>query len=103
MEVLIAMVIISVCSSLAMVMYLNIQRSSRSFFKMKAVELCEFYMKETMDKKSYFEETWQAEEFTVKKAITAHEVFSDCAVIRIIVFDGVKKKIGELETVVMQN
>ena len=102
-EVLIALAITSFCSSLAVIIYLNIQKSSLPFFKIKAVELCEKHMNETLTKKSFFEETYKDEEFTVKKTISSHERFADCYVIRMVVFDGAKKKLFELETSVYRD
>ena len=101
-EVLIALAITSFCMSLAVVIYLNIQKSSLPFFKVTAVELAEFYMKETLDKSSFFEESYVAEEFTVKKNISPSVNFPDCSLVRIIVFNGTKKKIFELESLVHQ-
>lgn len=102
-EVLIALAITSFCSSLAVVIYLNIQKSSLSFFKIKGVELAELHMKETLQKKTFFEESYKDEEFTVKKTITSNEIFPDCYVVRMIVFDGTKKKIFELESSVYRD
>lgn len=99
-EVLIALAITSFCASLAVVIYLNIQKSSLPFFKMKAVELAEHYMKETLEKRSFFEESYKAEEFSVKKTLSSTENFPDCIHLRVIVFDNSKKKLHELETVV---
>jgi hypothetical protein len=99
-EVMIALAITSFCVGLATIIYLNIQKGSLPFFKVKAVELAEFYMKETLDKNSFYEETYKAEEFVVKKSVSLHESFNDCYLVRMIVYDGSKKKIAELETVV---
>jgi hypothetical protein len=96
-EVLIALAIMSFCASLAVIIYLNIQKSSLPFFKLKAVELSEFYMKEAFDKETFSDETFKAEEFTIKKSVTTHGLFSDCYLVRIIVFDNSKKKLHELE------
>lgn len=99
-EVLIALAITSFCASLAVIIYLNIQKSSLPFFKVKAVELAEFYMKETLDKSTFTDENYVEEEFTIKKTIGSAENFLDCSLIRIIVFDGTKKKVFELESLV---
>ncbi len=101
-EVLIALAIMSFCSSLAVIIYLNIQKSSLPFFKIKAVEIAEFHMKETLQKKTFFEETYKDEEFSVKKSISSHQLYNDCYVIRMVVFDGAKKKLHELETTVFR-
>lgn len=102
-EVLIALAITAFCSSLAVIIYLNIQKSSLPFFKIKAVELAEFHMRETLQKRTFTEENYKDEEFTVKKTISSHELFNDCYVIRMVVFDGAKKKIFELETTVYRD
>jgi Tfp pilus assembly protein PilE len=102
-EVLIALAITSFCSSLAVIIYLNIQKSSLPFFKIKAVELAEYHMKETLQKRTFTEETYKEEEFTVKKIISSHEAFNDCYVIRMVVFDANKKKLFELESTVYRD
>lgn len=99
-EVLIALAITSFCSSLAVIIYLNIQKSSLPFFKIKAVELAEYHMTETLQKRTFTEEAYKDEEFTVKKTISSHQTFSDCYLIRMVVFDANKKKLFELETTV---
>ncbi len=99
-EVLIALAIISFCIALASIIYLNIQKSSLPFFKLKAVDLTEKYMHDSIEKKNYVDETFKQEEFTVKKVIRPHDMLSDCILIRILVFDGSQKKIHELETIV---
>jgi hypothetical protein len=99
-EVMIALAITSFCASLAMIIYLNIQKSSLPFFKVKAVELAELYMRETLDAGTFSDDIYKAEEFTVKKTVSPHVYFNDCYVIRMIVFDVSKKKITELETIV---
>jgi hypothetical protein len=99
-EVLIAFAITSFCASLAFIIYLNIQKSSLPFFKIKAVELAELYMRETLEKNTLFEESYIAEEFSAKKTIVGINSYPDCSLVRIIVFDSFKKKIYELETMV---
>lgn len=102
-EVLIALAITSFCSSLAVIIYLNIQKSSLPFFKIKAIEQAEYRMRETLQKRTFAEETYKEEEFTIKKTINSHEVFNDCYVIRMIVFDANKKKLYELESTVFRD
>ncbi len=102
-EVLIALAITAFCSGLAVIIYLNIQKSSLPFFKIKAVELAEIHMRETLQQKKFTDETYKDEEFSVKKTIAIHEVFNDCYLIRMVVFDITKKKVFELETVVYRD
>jgi hypothetical protein len=101
-EVLIALALTSFCASLATIIYLNVQKSSLPFFKVKAVELAEFYMQETLAKHTLQNENYKAEEFTIKKSIEPSQDFPDCALVRIFVFDVTKKKVFELETLIRQ-
>lgn len=103
LEVLIALAIICFCSTLATLIYINIQKSSLSFFKIKAVELAEKRMKETVDKRIFTEELFKEEEFIVKRVVILSDQFPDCYLVRIIVFEGGKKKIHELETLVRKS
>jgi hypothetical protein len=57
-------------------------------------------MTKTLKENTFQEETYTAEEFSVKKTIGLHELYSDCYVIRMLVFDGSKKKVAELEAIV---
>jgi hypothetical protein len=97
-EVLIALAITTFSIALATIIYLNIQKSSLPFLKIKAVELAKFYMEQTLQKDTFYDENYAAEEFTVKKTVIRHEQFNDCLVIRMVVFNLSRKKICELET-----
>lgn len=99
-EVLIALAIMSFCASLAVIIFLNIQKSSLPFFKIKAAEVAELYMKEAIDKKIYSDGTYKVEEFSIKRSVTNNEQFPDCYSIRILIFDAAKKKLHELEALV---
>ena len=99
-EVLIALALTSFCASLAAIIYLNLQKSSLPFFKVKAVELAEYCMQQTKEKHLLMDENYSAEEFTVKKTISTSETFPDCSLVRVFVFDGSKKKIVELESLI---
>lgn len=99
-EVLIALAILSFCTTLAVVIYLNIQKSSLPFFKLKAQELATYYMEDALKNKTFVEETFKENEFSVNKTVVLNEQFRDCYTLRIIVFDNTKKKIFELETAV---
>jgi hypothetical protein len=97
-EVLIALAITSFCIALAAVIYLNLQKSSLPFFKIKAQELAQEYLKETIENQYFFNDSRKAEEFTIKRIVSNREDFSDCYLLRILVFDNEKKKICELES-----
>jgi prepilin-type N-terminal cleavage/methylation domain-containing protein len=101
-EVMIAMAILSFCSVLAVVIYLNIQKSTLPFFKLKAVELAEFYLNRTINENKLNEETYTVEEFTVKTTANRSADYIDCFTIRVLVFDVNKKKIHELDQLVFK-
>jgi hypothetical protein len=101
-EVMIAMSILTFCSVLAVVIYINIQKSSLPFFKIKAVELGELYMTRSIEQKEFDDQTFSAEEFSVKRSVDISTDYSDCINIRILVFDGSKKKIHELTQLVFK-
>lgn len=100
MEVIIALAIISVCAALTMVIYLNIQKNTKVFFKLKADEIAENTMLNILESGNLTEDTQKAEEFTVKQSVAQHPNLQDCLLIRVLVFDGEKKKLTELESVV---
>ncbi len=100
MEVIIAMAILTFCSALAVVIYLNIQKSSLPFFKVKAGELIEKHTRLALLEKNISDFSAKEEEFTVKRVYSTHEYFKDCYVLRILVFDSEQKKIQEAEQLV---
>lgn len=99
-EVLIALAITSFCGALAVLIYLNLQRSSLPFLKLKATELMEAYMKETLEKRDFYEDSYSSGSFTIKRTLVPHDAFGDCYVIRLVAFDSEKERIADLETVV---
>jgi type II secretory pathway pseudopilin PulG len=96
-EVLIALSITSFCSALAVVIFLSIQKSSLPFFKLKAIELTQKYMQQALEKRELSEDTYRAEEFSIKKTVSRNEAYPDCFNIRVIAFDASRKKLYELE------
>jgi Tfp pilus assembly protein PilV len=66
-EVLVAMVIILSCSSLATVIYLNILRSQNSAEKLKAYRILKQVQQETESKANFINEETTVDVFTVKK------------------------------------
>lgn len=102
MEVMIAMAILSFCSVLAVIIYLNIQKSTLPFFKIKAVELAELYMKKAIEENKWQNEERMVEEFKVKSVVEGDNVYNDCFKLRVLVFDVNKKKIHELEQLVFK-
>jgi Tfp pilus assembly protein PilV len=66
-EVLVAMVIILACSSLATVIYLNVLQSQNSAEKLKAFRILKQFQQETESKGNFINEETEADAFTVKK------------------------------------
>jgi prepilin-type N-terminal cleavage/methylation domain-containing protein len=103
MEVLIALAIISVCSVFTVLIYLNLQKSSLPFFRLKAIEAARYYMDRSLKERTYDEQTFRYEEFTVKKFVSRHPTLMDCFIIKMIVFDTEKTRLFELESTVYQH
>jgi len=98
-EVLIALCITSFCSVLGMTIYLNIQQSTMPFIRIKGNELAQKYLSEAIVQKKYFDDTYQDEEFTIRKTVRRNMHYPDCMDIKVSVFDNSNKKIGELQTI----
>lgn len=96
-EVLVAMAILSICSVLAVIIYLNIQKSTLPFLKIKAMELAKSELDKTLLAEDYFDRSGEVEGFNIVRSVKAKEGFPDCLALRIIIFDQQKKKLVELE------
>ena len=97
-EVLIALSITSFCSTLAVVIYLNIQKSIMPFIRIKSNEIAGKYLNEAINKKDYFDNTYTEEEYIVKKSMIKNERYTDCMNLKISVYDLNQKKLSELQT-----
>lgn len=95
-EVLVALAITSFCATLAVIIYINIQKSTLPFIRLKAGELAAHYMQEALEQHDYFDNSYVEEEYTIKKAVSGNAVFYDCIDIHISVYDAAHKKITEL-------
>ena len=99
-EVMVALALTSFAATLAVVIYLNIQKSTVPFFKLKATELAGKYLEQTIDGKDFFDRTEQTGGFVIKKKVVRDASFYDCYQVTIAVFDADKKKLTELHTTV---
>jgi hypothetical protein len=99
-EVLVAITITTFCSTLAVIIYLNIQQSTRPLIRLKGAELTEKYLKQSLQERSYFDRVFSDEGFTIKQTVSRNEQFRDCLNLNIIAFDTDQKKIAELKTLV---
>lgn len=98
-EVLIAMAILAFCSGLATLIFLNIQKSTQPFIKLKAVELTERMMNETEKKRGFNSKEMDANEFLLSRSVETMSDYPDCKVVRVIIFNRDKRKLFELERV----
>lgn len=98
-EVLIAIVIISFTSALGITIYLNIQQNTQPFRILKARELTQKYLRESLQKKTYFDNSYKEEEFTVKKVMLRSNDYPDCVWLKVAVFIQ-DKKISEVQKLV---
>ena len=99
-EVLIALCITTFCSTLAVIIYLNIQKSTMPFIRIKSNDIANKYINEALLKGEYFDNTYSAGEYIVKKTITRNDKYRDCLNLKISVFDINQKKISELQTTI---
>lgn len=99
-EVLIALAITSFCSALAVMIYLNIQKSTMPFMKIKGGELAEKYLSEMISKKDFFDNSFKEEGYLIKKTVLKNPIYYDCLDIKIVIFNTEQKKVSEIQTTV---
>src|SRR4051812_7648894 len=98
-EVLIALSITAFCSTLAIMIYLNIQKSTMPFIRIKSNDLANKYLSETIAKNDYLDNTYTEEEYSIQKIIKRNDKYPDCMIIKIDVFDINKKKLNEIQSI----
>ena len=99
-EVLIAIVIISFTSALGVSIYINIQENTLPFLKLKANDIATHILRDTEKTHDYFDKTTKEEEFTIKKTITASEIYPDLILLKISVSSKTEKKICEIQKLI---
>lgn len=99
-EVLIALSIVSFCSTLAVLIYLNIQKSAMPFIKIKAGEAAAKCLGEVLASHIYVDEIIQEDIFTIKKTASRNAKFFDCIDINITVFNKDRKQLVQLQSIV---
>lgn len=97
-EVLIALTITSFCTTLAIVIYLNIQKSTLPFQRIKASELANKYLNQAVEKNEFLDTEFSEENYEIKRIIKHNVTYSDCKDIIVVVFDINKKKLAEVQT-----
>jgi Tfp pilus assembly protein PilV len=99
-EVLIAIVILSFTSALGTSIYLNIQKSTQPFQKLKAADIATYYMKESEQKHDYFDKSFNEDGFTIKKTVSHSDIYPDCLILKVSVSTKEEKKICEIQKMV---
>ncbi len=92
-EVLIALTITSFCTTLAVIIYLNIQKSTMPFLRLKSNDIANKYLQEAIIKRDYLDNTYKEEEYRITKTCKRSENHLDCLIIKIAVFNSQKKLI----------
>ena len=94
-EVTTALVIISMIFSLAMIIYLNVQRSGISFRKVDGVIMMEEVYAETKNLKKYEDRTEEREDIIIYQKVSASGESPDLLVIQLEARDAQGKVIAE--------
>jgi hypothetical protein len=98
-EVMVALALTSFCATLGVMIYINIQKSTLPFIKIKASELANKYLTQAIQKKDFFDNETKEEEYVIKKTVVRNEVYNGCRNLTITVYDVNKKKLAQLQTV----
>jgi hypothetical protein len=98
-DVLIALSITAFCTTLAVMIYLNIQKSTMPFIRIKSNDIANKYLTEATTKKDYFDNVYTKEEYSIKKSIKRSDKYPDCMIIKIEVYDVFRKKLNEVQSI----
>ena len=102
-EVLVAMSIILVCSSLATLIYLNILKSQNSSEKLRAFLELKRSREITIKESRYINEEWQEGEFIIKKECKPYQGNSKLIQLRIVVLNETKKELINQSSLIPAN
>lgn len=99
-EILIAIVIITFTSALGLVIFLNIQKNTQPFIKLKANELALSYLKKTCSGHEFFDDISREGDFVIKRTILPAYQYPPGILISIQVSGAQEKKIIEIHKMV---
>ena len=102
-EVLVAMVIVLVVYSIAMMIFLNIKRSANTGLKSIALLELDNVVIETKKKFSFIDEDYKTESFVIKKKISPYGKNNDLRVLSVEVVDLAGRLITERKEIVKLN
>ena len=92
-EVLVAMVIISISFAIGLAVITNVINSSNQKQKLDAFLLADSVAVQTIKEERYFDENYEFENFNLVKTVHQHQKNNNLEIIQIAVFDKTKKKI----------
>jgi len=95
-EMMTALAITSFATTLGLVIYLNIQESTRPFFKLKASTMAGKCLEETIKDRSYFDQEFEEDGLKVKKKVIRNVVYADCNDLSIKITDNEGKALLEV-------
>lgn len=87
-EAIVAMLIVTIAFSLALVLMLNISKNSNNSLKTKAYILANDVMIQTKSEKSYFDQEFDYGNITIKKTVTEYENNEELFQLNIFAFDS---------------
>ncbi|MBL7893834.1 MAG: hypothetical protein JNK50_00980 [Bacteroidia bacterium] len=99
-EVLVAIALTSICATLAVVIYINIQQSTMPFIRIKANELASKYISSAIQKNEILDKEYKEEEFIIIQRVIRNNKLLDCKDIIIEVYNLNRKKLSELNVTI---
>jgi len=101
LEVLIAMIVIIIVFTIAMMIYTNVLRLSLSAKKLRAEALLQNIMLNDEHKVTDVKDTVNNNDFRIEQKITPYDQSSNLTVIHLIAYDSNQQKIAELQKVLI--
>jgi len=98
-EVLVAMVILTFCTTMAVMIYMNVQQSTMPFARVKAAGMAEMFMRKALEENLIGDEEFKEEGYTIKRRVLRSETYTGASVIKITVYNSLNKKLSELEVI----
>ena len=94
-ETIIAMLIVTIAFSMAMVLMLNISKNSNNSLKTKAYILANDVLVKTKAEKTYFDQEFDYGNIIIKKTLTEYENNEELFQLKVLAFDSRNRKLFE--------
>jgi Tfp pilus assembly protein PilV len=98
-EVLVAMVILTFCTTMAVMIYMNVQQNTMPFARIKAAGIAEKFMRKALEEITINDEEFKDEGYVIKRSIIKSEAYTGASIIKISVYNSLNKKLSELEVI----